>query len=75
MPSIMEMLSEQLGGENLSMISQQIGADESTTQNALSAALPSLIGALSRNAESEAGIAGPNKSFFVQSSGAGFCGW
>jgi hypothetical protein len=50
MSTLLEMLSEQLQGGNLSKLSRQIGADESSTQGALSAALPLLISALSRNA-------------------------
>jgi len=58
MSSLLDMLSEQLDGDNLSMISKQIGADEQTTKSALGAALPSIIGALSKNATSEQGAAG-----------------
>ena len=58
MSSILEMLTEKLGGDNLSMISKQLGADEQTTSNALSSALPMLIGALSRNGATEEGAAG-----------------
>lgn len=55
MSSLLEMLSEQLHGGNLSKISRQIGADENATQGALSAALPLLISALSRNASGREG--------------------
>ena len=58
MSSLLEMLSEQLSGNNLSEIGKQIGADEATTVKALGAALPSLVGALSKNAESEQGAQG-----------------
>ncbi len=50
MDSLMETLGRALGGNNLGQISRQIGADETSTGNALAAALPALIGALSRNA-------------------------
>lgn len=58
MSSLLELLSEQLSGDNLQVIGKQIGADEATTVKALGAALPSLVGALSKNAESEQGAQG-----------------
>ena len=58
MSSLLEMLTEKLGGENLSMISQQIGADENKTRDALGAALPMIIGAISRKGATEEGAAG-----------------
>ncbi len=50
MESLMETLGRALGGSNLGQISRQIGADEASTGNAMAAALPALISALSRNA-------------------------
>ena len=58
MSSLLEMLAGQLGGDNLSMISKQLGADEQTTKSAMGAALPMLIGALSRNGADEKGAQG-----------------
>jgi hypothetical protein len=58
MSSLMEMLGSVLGGENLSTISDQVGADEKTTQSAIGAVLPTLIGALSRNGSDEKGATG-----------------
>ena len=58
MSSLLEMLAGQLGGDNLSMISKEIGADEDSTKSALSAALPMLIGAISRNGSDEQGAQG-----------------
>lgn len=49
------LLSEALGSGTVSQISQTIGADESTTNNAIQAALPMLIGGLARNTQSEDG--------------------
>jgi hypothetical protein len=43
-------LGQQLGGQTLKQISGVLNADEKTTGNAISAALPTLLGALSRNA-------------------------
>ena len=53
--SILEILQSQLGGNNLSKMSQSLGADEKTTSNAISAALPTLLGALARNSASPKG--------------------
>lgn len=49
MSSIFDTVMQQVGGENLSRISQQIGADESSTRTAVEAALPMLLGGLARN--------------------------
>ncbi len=48
--SLLEMLSSQLGGQAAQQLSSQLGADPSSTQKALSAALPLLVGGLARNA-------------------------
>jgi hypothetical protein len=49
------LLNEALSGATVNQISQTIGADESTTSNAIQAALPMLIGGLARNSQSEEG--------------------
>ena len=51
MVGILDSLMGQLGGSPLKNLSQQIGADEKTTQGAIGAALPLLLGALARNAQ------------------------
>ncbi len=56
MSSMFDMLAELTGREN-SNLAGAIGADESSTQNAVRAALPLLIGALQRNAASPEGAA------------------
>jgi hypothetical protein len=50
MSSVMEMLGQALGGDAVGEMSRQLGADQVSTGKALSAALPLLLGALSRNA-------------------------
>lgn len=55
MTSLLEMLTQQLGGDNMRKISSQIGANEDSTKGAISASLPLLINALSRNASSDEG--------------------
>lgn len=49
------LLGQVLSGDNLSAISQSIGADEGTTSSAIQAALPLIVGGLARNASSEGG--------------------
>ncbi|MCL4529871.1 MAG: DUF937 domain-containing protein [Chloroflexi bacterium] len=50
MDALTQQLMQQLSGQDLSRIGQQIGADEQTTSTALSAALPLLLSALANNA-------------------------
>jgi len=49
------LLNDALGGGTVNQISQAIGADESTTNNAIQAALPMLLGGLANNTASEGG--------------------
>lgn len=55
MSSILEMLGQQLSGGTVDQISQRLGTDASSTQNAIAAALPTLLSALGRNAASPQG--------------------
>jgi hypothetical protein len=56
MSSILDSLAGQLmGGSLTSQLSQNLGADEKTTQSAISAALPMILGALARNASKPEG--------------------
>jgi hypothetical protein len=55
--SVFDNVMQQVGGSNLSRISQQIGADEATTQTAVQAALPMLLGGLARNSARPEGAA------------------
>ncbi len=55
MSSLIDMLTEQLGGSTTRQISSRIGADENATGKAMAAALPLLLGALSRNASQSDG--------------------
>ena len=59
--SILDMLSQQLGGDAVKQISRQLGAAERSTEKAISGALPMLVGALannSRNADGANALAG-----------------
>jgi hypothetical protein len=54
---ILDTVGQQLSGDSLKQISQQIGTDEGTAAKAVSVALPLLIGGLTRNASSPEGAA------------------
>jgi hypothetical protein len=55
MPTLLETLTQHLGGDALKQLSAQLGTDERTTNTAVSAALPAIVGALARNTSSPAG--------------------
>ncbi len=55
MSSILDVLNQQLGGDAVQQISRQIGVDEQTASNAISAALPMLLGGLARNSATPQG--------------------
>src|SRR5688500_160541 len=55
MSTILDDLSAQLQGNTLTQMSRQLGADETATAQAISMALPMLIGGLAREAESPTG--------------------
>lgn len=57
MSQLLDMVSQQLGGQNLTQISRQIGADERSTQSAIEMALPVLLGGLTRNSAQPEGAA------------------
>lgn len=44
------MLASQMGGSTLDQLGSQIGADRSTTEKAVAAAIPALLGGLAKNA-------------------------
>ncbi len=51
--SLLDMLQEKLGNESaVKQIGAQLGTDPGTTQSAIAAALPMIVGALARNAQS-----------------------
>jgi hypothetical protein len=57
MASILETLEQQLGPSAIGQLSRSLGADPGTTSNAVSVALPALLGALSKNASTDHGAA------------------
>jgi hypothetical protein len=52
---ILDTIGQQLGGDTLKQISQQLGTDEGTAAKAVSVALPLLIAGLTRNASTPDG--------------------
>lgn len=56
-PSVLDALEAQLGPETVQALSAQLGTDNSATANAISMALPILLGALSKNAADADGSA------------------
>ena len=55
MPSLIEILAQQLGSSASQTISKQLGADEQQTRTAIAAAVPSLMEALTRTASTPEG--------------------
>ena len=53
--SLLDQLTQSLGPNALQQISQKLGTDSGTTNNAISAALPVLLGALASNAATSGG--------------------
>ncbi|RMH21610.1 MAG: DUF937 domain-containing protein [Acidobacteria bacterium] len=57
MATILDLLTQTMGGDATRMISQQLGVDEGTASNAVAGALPVLVGALAKNASDPRGAA------------------
>ena len=53
--SLLDLVTQQLGGNGIRQLSQQIGADEQQTAGAVQMALPVLLGGLAKNAQSPDG--------------------
>jgi hypothetical protein len=62
MSNLLEGLTAQLQGDTLSQMSRQLGADEGSTAQAISMALPVLLGGLARQAETPAGAQSLNSA-------------
>jgi hypothetical protein len=60
--AILDDITAQLQGSTLTQMSRQLGADEQTTAQAISMALPKLIGGLAREAESPTGAQAINRA-------------
>jgi hypothetical protein len=57
MATLFDALGSMLDGDGVAQLSRRIGADEAQTRTALAGALPMLVAALGRNAQSGAGAA------------------
>ena len=68
--SILDLLSQQLDDNAINQLSQQLGADQASTQKAIGAALPMLLGALGRNAASADGAQALNNALERDHDGA-----
>ena len=55
MASLLDMVQQHLGQNEIDQISQQVGADPATTQNAISAALPMIVGGMANHAAQPGG--------------------
>lgn len=55
MASLLETLAAQLQGDSLQQVGRQLGTDPQTAQKAVQSALPVLLSALAKNAQSPAG--------------------
>ncbi len=58
MNSILDLLADNIGGNNLGQIASTIGADSGATQTAVAAALPALLTALNRQTNTVSGAQG-----------------
>jgi hypothetical protein len=57
MTSILDAVRQQLGPDTIQQLSSSLGADPAATSNAVSLALPALLGGLSQNAAQPQGVA------------------
>lgn len=60
--SLLDMVQQQLGGNAVNTIAQQIGADPQQTKGAIDMALPVIMGGLAQNAERPEGAESLNKA-------------
>jgi hypothetical protein len=62
MAELLDVLGNELDEETIRELSQRVGADEQSTQRAVSMLLPVLIAGLARNVEQPAGRASLNEA-------------
>ena len=51
MASTLDLVQEHLGPQEIQQISQQLGTDPTTTQQAVNAALPAIVGGMASTAQ------------------------
>jgi hypothetical protein len=71
--SLLDLVQQQLGPQGTQQIAQQIGADPNTTQHAIQAAIPMLVGGMA-GAAREPGGASAIQGLLGQSGGGGLGG-
>ena len=58
MASTLDLAQQHLGPQEIQQISQQLGTDPATTQQAVNAALPAIVGGLASTAQQPGGASG-----------------
>ena len=69
MPSVFDLISSSLDSRSVSQISERLGQDANTTQSAINAALPMLLGAVQKSARAD-GAAGPARALNTKHDGS-----
>jgi hypothetical protein len=72
--SLIDLVQQQLGSDQIQQISQQIGADPSQTQTAVQAALPMLLGGMASAAQQPGGAQGVSAAIDQHASALGGLG-
>ena len=72
--SLIDLVQQQLGSEQIQQISQQIGADPSQTQTAVQAAVPMLLGGMAGAAQQPGGAQGVSAAIDQHASALGGLG-
>ncbi|HEX2717708.1 MAG TPA: DUF937 domain-containing protein [Gemmatimonadaceae bacterium] len=72
--SLLDMIQQQLGPQEIDQISKELGEDPATTRNAISAALPMLVGGMANSAADPAGAQAIHQSIEAHSAGANALG-
>lgn len=67
--SVLDLLKSQLSGDTLTQLASKINVDPQTAQSAISAALPTLLGALATNAAKPDGAAALNSALSQHTEG------
>jgi hypothetical protein len=58
MPSVLDIVQQHLGPQEVEQIGQQLGVDAGTAQQAVNAALPAMVGGMASNAQQPGGASG-----------------
>ena len=68
--SLLDMIQQQLGPQEIDQISNELGEDPATTRSAISAALPMILGGLANSAADPSGAQAIHQSLEAHSAGA-----